>query len=116
MQAAKEQLVELVRRTPFMWPDSIIHLFIGGSGMHGATGDKPTDVCGVYIQPVELVLGIPVPRIGEDGEPHSFDPDVQVWSPSGDHDKNGPGDIDLNLYSPRKWSVRLTGADPSRPT
>lgn len=89
-----------------MWPDSIVHLFIGGSGMHGATGDKPTDVdvCGVYIQPVELMLGIPVPRIGEDGEPHAFDPDVQVWSPSGHNDKNGPGDIDLNLYSLRKWA------------
>jgi len=89
-----------------MWPDSLIHLFIGGSGMHGATGDKPTDIdlCGVYIQPVELVLGIPVPKVGEDGEPHRFDPDVQVWSPSGDHDKNGPGDLDLNLYSLRKWA------------
>ena len=106
MQATKEQLVELVRQTPFMWPDSMIHLFIGGSGMHGATGDKPTDIdlCGVYIQPVELVLGIPQQMVEADGTKKYFDPDVQVWSPSGDHDKNGPGDIDLNLYSLRKWA------------
>src|SRR5271157_3047585 len=97
---------ELIARTPFLWPHSIIHLFVGGSGMHGATGHVPTDLDlnGVYIQPVELVLGIPQVRVGEDGEKHVFDPDVQVWSTSKDNRKNTADDIDLNLFSLRKWA------------
>lgn len=99
-----ENLDASVRKTPFMWPDSIIHLFVGGSGMHGATGNKPTDldINGVYIQPVEMVLGIPQSRVDEDGTKHAFDPDVHVWSSA--TDKNTAEDVDLNLYSLRKWS------------
>src|ERR1035437_6938208 len=106
MRNAELELETLIRETPFMWPDSIIHLFIGGSGMHGATGNKPTDLDlnGVYIQPVELVLGIPQMRTDEDGSKHRFDPDTQVWSSAGDHEKNTAEDVDLNLYSLRKWA------------
>jgi predicted nucleotidyltransferase len=101
-----ENLEELIRKTPFMWPDAVIHLFIGGSGMHGARGDRPTDLDlnGVYIQPVELVLGIPQMRTDEDGSRHRFDPDTQVWSTSGDHERNTADDIDMNMYSLRKWA------------
>lgn len=101
-----ENLDESVRKTPFMWPDSIIHLFVGGSGMHGATGNKPTDldINGVYIQPVEMVLGIPQPHVDEEGVKHAFDPDVHVWSSATDKRKNTAEDVDLNLYSLRKWS------------
>ena len=102
MARTKEDILELIRHTPFMWPDSVIHVFISGSAMHGATGSQPTDtdISGVYIQPVETVLGIP--QKNEDGK--WFDPDTQVWSSAGDHSKNTADDIDVNLYSLRKWA------------
>ena len=98
MARTQEEILKLVRLTPFMWPDSIIHMFESGSALHGATGDKPTDtdVSGVYIQPVEMILGISM---------KSFDPDVQVWSSAGDHEKNTADDIDVNMYSLRKWAT-----------
>lgn len=95
-----------------MWPDSIIHLFVGGSGMHGGTGHKPSDLDlnGVYIQPVELVLGITQMTTDDKGMKHVFQPDVQVWSTSNDNVKNSADDVDLNLFSLRKWaSMAATG-------
>ena len=89
-----------------MWPDSIIHAFFAGSEMHGAKGNKPTDIdiAGVYIQPPEWILGIPQMRENEDGERRVFDPDVHVWKDVGHNTKVAAGDIDLNLYSLRKWT------------
>ena len=106
MATTKTDLKELIRSTPFMWPDAIIHVFQGGSAMHGATGNKPADldILGVYIQPVELILGIPQFRLNEEGERRAFDPDVQIWKPNGDNAKTEAGEADLNLYSLRKWA------------
>jgi predicted nucleotidyltransferase len=97
---------ELIRLTPFMWPDALIHLFVGGSGMHGGTGHKPSDLdlMGVYIQPIELVLGITQMTTDDKGLKHVFQPDVQVWTTSNDNVKNNADDVDLNLFSLRKWS------------
>jgi predicted nucleotidyltransferase len=104
MARTEEDILELIRRTPFMWPDSVIHMFVSGSAMHGATGDKPgdLDISGVYIQPVEMVLGIPQKLEG--GEGRWFDPDTQVWSSAGDHNRNSADDIDVSMYSLRKWA------------
>jgi predicted nucleotidyltransferase len=89
-----------------MWPDEVIHAFYAGSAMHGATGNKPTDIdiAGVYIQPPEWILGIPQMRVNEDGERRLFDPDVHVWKAVGHNTKVEAGEIDLNLYSLRKWA------------
>ncbi len=95
-----------------MWPDSIIHLFVGGSGMHGGIGHKPSDLdlMGVYIQPVEMILGITQMTTDDAGLKHVFQPDVQVWSTSKDSVKNNADDVDLNLFSLRKWaSMAATG-------
>src|SRR5271157_5041419 len=102
MATTKTDLKELIRSTPFMWPDAIIHVFQGGSAMHGATGNKPADldILGVYIQPVELVLGIS--QKSDEGK--WFDPDTQIWKPSGDNARTAAGEADLNLYSLRKWA------------
>ena len=106
MARIKEDIQELIRRTPFMWPDAVIHAFQSGSAMHGATGNKPADldIAGVYIQPPEVILGIPQMRENEDGEKRVFDADVQTWKTAGDHARSGDGDIDLSLYSLRKWA------------
>jgi predicted nucleotidyltransferase len=105
MARTTEDILGLIRRTPFMWPDSIIHMFVSGSAMHGATGDKPgdLDIAGVYIQPPEMALGIPQKREIEDGGKW-FDPDTQVWKSAGDHERSGPDDVDVSMYSLRKWA------------
>jgi uncharacterized protein len=106
MARTKEEIYELIRQTPFKWPDSLIHLFIGGSGLHGAKGSAPSDldVMGVYIQPVEMVLGIAQMSTDDKGFKHFFNPDVQVWSTAPDDRKNTANDIDLHLFSLRKWA------------
>ena len=85
-----------------MWPDSVIHLFVGGSGAHGAKGDThgDLDLNGVYIQPLEYLAGIS--RADAGGK--AFDPDVHVWKSSGDERRNTQDDTDLCLYSLRKWA------------
>src|SRR5271156_2145699 len=105
MARTAKEINEVIRATPFMWPDSLIHVFVSGSAMHGATGNKPADldIAGVYIQPVELVLGISQKRETEGGSKW-FDPDTQVWKTAGDHARSGPDDIDINMYSLRKWA------------
>jgi predicted nucleotidyltransferase len=100
-------LEELIRaNTDFPWTDSLIHVFHSGSAAHGATGNKPTDtdISGVYIQPVEMVLGIPQMKVDEEGNRKVFDPDVHVWSSSGDNKRNTADDLDVNLFSLRKWT------------
>src|SRR5271157_5233934 len=112
MPRTDKSFQELIRLTPFMWPDSIIHLFVGGSGMHGGTGHKPSDLDlnGVYIQPIELILGITQMTTDDAGLKHVFQPDVQVWSSSKDAVKNNADDVDVNLFSLRKWaSMAATG-------
>jgi uncharacterized protein len=106
MARTSQEIFKLIRSTPFMWPESIIHVFMGGSAMHGATGNKPADldILGVYIQPVELVLGISQKRETEDGGSKWFDPDTQIWKPNGDNARTAAGEADLNLYSLRKWA------------
>ena len=101
-----QTILDLIKTTPFMWPNSVIHAFFAGSAMHGATGNKPTDIdiAGVYIQPPEWILGISQMRENEDGEKRAFDPDVHVWKNVGDNTKVAAGEIDLNLFSLRKWA------------
>jgi predicted nucleotidyltransferase len=68
-------------------------LFVGGSELHGAkvgTTDD-TDIYGVYIEDPEHALGL-------DPSEHF------VWSTAGDERRNGPEDVDITLYSLRKWA------------
>jgi uncharacterized protein len=106
MARTDENFEEIIQRSPFPWPNAFIHLFVSGSRMHGGVGIKPSDIdiSGVYIQPVEHILGIAQMREGDDGFKHFFNPDVQVWSTGNDNSKNTADDVDLNLYSLRKWA------------
>ena len=77
----------------FAEPESLVHLFIGGSELHGAkvgTTDD-LDLYGIYIGPPSSVLGLKE-------EPHF------VWSTASDDRRNGPDDVDLTLYSLRRWA------------
>jgi predicted nucleotidyltransferase len=78
----------------FAEPDSVVHLFVGGSELHGAkvgTTDD-LDLYGVYI-------GSPASVLGLKDAPHF------VWSTASDERRNGPDDVDLTLYSLRRWAA-----------
>jgi hypothetical protein len=88
-----QELISAVRQSGFPYLDSLIHLFVGGSELHGAKvkNTDDLDIYGVYLEPPELVLGL---------EKQDF----YVWSTAGDERRNGPDDIDVCLYSLRKWA------------
>jgi predicted nucleotidyltransferase len=89
----RRSLLELVARSGFSRPETLIHLFVGGSELHGAkigqTDD--TDIYGIYLEPPNHTLGL-------DSEEHF------VWSSAGNDRRNGPDDVDVTLYSLRKWA------------
>jgi predicted nucleotidyltransferase len=89
----RRSLLELVGISGFDQPESLIHLFVGGSELHGAKVGKTddTDLYGVYLERPEQALGL-------DAREHF------VWSTAGDERRNGPDDVDITLYSLRKWA------------
>ena len=89
----KPPLLEMVAQSGFSKPGNLIHLFVGGSELHGAKVGQTddTDIYGVYIEEPEEALGLH-PR------------DHFVWSTAGNERRNGPDDVDVTLYSLRKWA------------
>src|SRR5215471_20902064 len=89
----KRSLLDLVALSGFDKPQSLIHLFVGGSELHGAKVGQTddTDIYGVYIEEPEEALGLH-PR------------EHFVWSTAGNERRNGPDDVDVTLYSLRKWA------------
>jgi len=87
------RLLDLVALSGFDRPQNLIHLFVGGSELHGAKVGQAddTDLYGVYIESPEHALGL-------DPREHF------VWSTAGDERRNGPDDVDVTLYSLRKWA------------
>jgi predicted nucleotidyltransferase len=86
-------LLDLVALSGFVQPQNLIHLFVGGSELHGAKVGKTddTDLYGVYIEDPEQALGL--------NPSEHF-----VWSTAGNERRNGPDDVDVTLYSLRKWA------------
>lgn len=89
----RRSLLELVAHSGFDKPENLVHLFVGGSESHGAKVSQTddTDIYGVYIEHPEEALGLN-PR------------EHFVWSTAGNERRNGPDDVDLTLYSLRKWA------------
>lgn len=82
-----------VERSGFDALESIIHLFVGGSELHGAkvgTTDD-LDLYGVFLEGPEATLGL---------KPRTH----FVWSTASDDRRNGPDDVDLTLYSLHRWA------------
>jgi predicted nucleotidyltransferase len=95
-------LLQHVKESGFPYPDRLIHLFVGGSELHGAKvhGTDDLDIYGVYIEPPEMVLGL-------ESLPHF------VWSTGGDERRNGPNDVDVTLYSLKKWAGLACKGNPT---
>jgi predicted nucleotidyltransferase len=95
-------LLQHVRESGFPFPDELIHLFVGGSELHGAKvhGSDDLDVYGVYVEPPEMLLGLePMPHF--------------VWSTAGNDRRNGPNDVDVTLYSLKKWAGLACKGNPT---
>jgi predicted nucleotidyltransferase len=82
-----------VIRSEFDCPEAVIHLFIGGSELHGAKvgATDDLDLYGVFLDGPAWTLGL---------EPRSH----FVWSMAADDRRNGPEDVDRTLYSLRRWA------------
>lgn len=95
-------LLQHVRGSGFCFPDRLIHLFVGGSELHGAKvdGTDDLDIHGVFVEPSEMVLGL-------ESMPHF------VWSTAGNDRRNGPNDVDITLYSLKKWAGLACKGNPT---
>jgi uncharacterized protein len=93
---------EHIRSAGFPYPDAVIHTFVGGSALHGAKVSKTDDLdlYGVFIEPPEESLGIT--------RYEHF-----VWSTAGNERRNGPDDVDICLYSLRKWATLAAKGNPT---
>jgi predicted nucleotidyltransferase len=95
-------LLKHVAESGFPFAERVIHLFVGGSELHGAKvhGTDDLDIYGVYIEPPELALGL-------ESMPHF------VWSTAGNERRNGPKDVDITLYSLKKWAALACKGNPT---
>src|SRR6266446_5150024 len=96
------ELLQHVVSSGFPYSERLIHLFVGGSELHGAKvhGTDDLDIYGVYIEPPEFILGLKE-------LPH------YVWSTAGDDRRNGPHDVDVTLYSLRKCAGLACKGNPT---
>ena len=87
------RLMQEVLRSRFERPETVIHLFVGGSELHGAKvgATDDLDLYGVF-------LDGPIGVLGLERRSHF------VWSTAADDRRNGPDDVDLILYSLRRWA------------
>ena len=86
----------------FQYQDDLIMAYVGGSQAHGAkvTGTDDTDWYGVFIEPPEKVMGV-------DHVEHF------VHTTGGKAGGNGPKDVDVCLYTLRKWAGLAAKGNPS---
>jgi uncharacterized protein len=93
----------IIRETDYPYLGETIHLFVSGSAAHGAKLDNKSDfdLLGVYIPPLEEVVGV------RNVDEH------WVWSTAGDKVRNSANDIDMNMYSLRKWAKMAISGNPS---
>jgi predicted nucleotidyltransferase len=84
-------------RSGFSPLSSLIHLFVGGSELHGAKvgATDDLDIYGIFIGGPEDVLGL---------APNTH----FVWSTASDDRRNGPDDVDITLYSLHNWAAMAT--------
>ncbi len=80
----------------------IIHLFIGGSQLHGAKvqGYDDLDIYGCYVEPPEHILGL-------------RDIEHFVWSTGSQREKNTANDVDITMYSLHRWGELILKGNPA---
>ena len=83
-------------------PASLIHLFVGGSQLHGAkvSGYDDLDIYGCYIEPPERILGV-------------LALEHFVWSSGSATETNTADDIDVTTYSLHRWGELIRKGNPA---
>lgn len=96
------KLLKAVHASAFEHPDNLIHLFEGGSALHGARtpGKSDLDVYGVFIEPKVAIYGL--------NKYEHF-----VTSTSDNDQRNTPDDVDITLYSMRRWAQLAAKGNPT---
>lgn len=91
-----------------------------GSGVHGTStsGQDDRDEMGICLEPSEFVTGLArVPRgIDDSGHAVEFEQYQRhtVWDkPGGLANRSGAGDLDVVIYSARKWARLALGGNPT---
>jgi len=91
-----------------------------GSGVHGTsiTGQDDRDEMGICLEPARFVTGLArVPRgIDDSGREVEFEQYQRhtVWDkPGGLANRSGAGDLDVVVYSARKWCRLALGGNPT---
>jgi len=103
--ATSEQLMQAVAVSAFTQQvpmANLIHLFEGGSALHGARleGKADLDICGVFYEPKIKLFGLqPMEHF--------------VTSTSDDTERNTPDDVDITLFSLRRWASLACKGNPT---
>lgn len=94
--------LDFIKQTEFKHTEDLIHVFVGGSELHGAKveGTDDKDYYGIYVERPNNIIGL-FP------EPHF------VWSTSSNERRNGPEDIDITFYGLRKWAEMAAKGNPT---
>ncbi len=94
MAGQRQDLAAHIADSGFLPVESLIHCFVGGSELHGAKvgATDDLDIYGIFVDAPDVVLGL---------EPREH----FVWSTASDDRRNGPDDVDITLYSLRKWAL-----------
>ncbi|HLJ29454.1 MAG TPA: nucleotidyltransferase domain-containing protein [Candidatus Angelobacter sp.] len=102
MSSQRRPLLDHIRDSGFGCPETLIHCFVGGSELHGARvgATDDLDIYGVFVEEPEAALGL-------DDQEHF------VWSTAGAERRNGPDDVDVTLYSLRKWASLAAKGNPT---
>lgn len=103
LQPHRDVLIAKATEQGFQHAASLIHVFAGGSDQHGAKDpnkESDLDVCGVYIEPSRLCLGL-------DKEEHF------IASTGDDTSRNTSADKDIALYTLRKWAFLAAKGNPT---
>src|SRR5262250_866301 len=81
---------------------SLIHLFVGGSQLHGAkvSGYDDLDIYGCYIEPLERILGV-------------LALEHFVWSSGSATEKNTTDDVDVMIYFLYRWGELIRKGNPA---
>ena len=103
MDSQQSDLVKHVLDAGFpLNPASLIHLFVGGSQLHGAkvSGYDDLDIYGCYIEPPERILGV-------------LALEHFVWSSGSATVTNTADDIDVTTYSLHRWGELIRKGNPA---
>jgi hypothetical protein len=85
-----------------------------GSGVHGVLieGTDDRDEMGICIEPPRFVIGLDKVKVTDSKETlHDFEQWTFRTQPEGA--RSGPGDLDLTVYTLRKWARLALGGNPT---